>query len=76
MKLLKPAEVASVLRVPRTRVYDLIRQKLLPACRMGRQVRVEEETLRQWIADGGTALPGGWRRSDPVEEGPMNGEPR
>ena len=62
MKLMTVPEVASVLRISQTRAYALIRDELLPATHLGRQLRVSEAALRAWIAAGGTALPGGWRR--------------
>jgi hypothetical protein len=30
-------------------------------------VRVSEEALREWIANGGKALPGGWKKDADVE---------
>ncbi len=65
MYLLIVNEVAEVLQVAPARVYDLIRTEVQPAVRLGRQVRVSEEALAQWIEDGGKALPGGWRRDRP-----------
>ncbi len=62
MELLTAAQVADALGVSKARVYDLIRQRLLPACHLGRQLRVEEAALREWVAGGGQALPGGWRK--------------
>ena len=56
MNLLKIPEVAQVLRVPIPRAYELARQGLLPVVRLGRQVRVEEAALRDWIAQGGRPL--------------------
>jgi excisionase family DNA binding protein len=62
MDLLTVPEVARVLRVSPPRVYELARDGLIPVVRLGRQVRVEQDALRRWIASGGQALPGGWRR--------------
>lgn len=61
-RLLRIPHVAQVLDVPQARVYEMIRQGLLPCVRLGRQVRVSEEALRRFIETGGQALPGGWRR--------------
>ena len=63
MNLLTIPEVAQVLRVRPARVYELARQGLIPAVRMGRSLRIEESALHEWIAAGGQALPGGWRRT-------------
>ena len=48
--------------IPRARAYELARQGILPHVRLGRQVRFVPEQVEAWIADGGQALPGGWRQ--------------
>lgn len=60
-KLLTMADVATVLNVTVARAYELARTGLLPTVKLGRQVRVDETRLRDWIAAGGAALPGNWR---------------
>ncbi len=60
-KLLKADEVARILDVPRDRIYEMASDDLLPVVRMGRQIRVDEAKLKEWIEKGGKALPGGWR---------------
>ena len=56
MNLLTAAEVAEILRVSKARVYELARQRMLPALILGqRQLRFEEGALREWIAAGGSA---------------------
>ena len=67
MKLLSVEQVAKILGTSKARIYELIRDDLLPAVRLGRQVRVADEFLEEWIAQGGQALPGGWRREPPDE---------
>ena len=57
MKLLRLAEVASMLDVPAARVYEMARRGILPVVRMGRQLRVDPEQLEGWIAAGGQSLP-------------------
>jgi len=56
MKMLLANEAAEILRVPKARVYELVRQRDLPAIRIGRLVRIPEEELRAWIARGGERL--------------------
>ncbi len=46
--------LAERLGVTKHRAYDLVRSGVVPAVRLGRQVRVEESTLERWIASGGT----------------------
>ena len=58
MVLLSIDEVARRLGVRRARAYELVREGLLPAVRLGRQVRVSNEALRAWVLGGGCALPG------------------
>lgn len=62
VRLLRVEEVAEALGVTKSRVYDLVRAGLLPAVRLGRQIRIDEEALRDWVRKGGQAWPGGWRR--------------
>jgi excisionase family DNA binding protein len=59
--LLTIDELAAVLHVRRQRAYDVVRQGLVPAVRVGRQLRVDRLALRAWIHAGGQALAGGWR---------------
>ena len=64
-KLITASQAAEILNVSVQRVYELIRLGLIPAgtaVHVGRQVRIDEDGLRDWIAAGGRSLPGGWRR--------------
>jgi len=56
-------EVADILNVTLPRAYELVRSNLLPAVKLGRQVRVNAERLQEWINEGGAALPGGWKNA-------------
>ena len=66
MAQLKPASFgAERLAVTLNRFYELVRQGIVPpgvVVRLGRQLRVHPERLEEFIARGGQALPGGWRR--------------
>jgi putative molybdopterin biosynthesis protein len=53
MRLLTAKQVAPILQVTEARVYEMSRENILPTVRMGRQVRYDEETLRNWIKAGG-----------------------
>jgi excisionase family DNA binding protein len=46
----------------RQRFYEGIRTGLIPHVRVGRQVLLSPDLLERWIEEGGTALPGGWRK--------------
>ena len=63
-KLLKVEEVAEMLEVSEDRVYQLAREGILPACRLGRQLRFSAEMLNDFIASGGKTWPGGWRKKE------------
>lgn len=56
-RLLRAPEISERLGITEDRVWDLIRRRMLPAVRIGRQVRVDEDALEAWIRRGGSALP-------------------
>ena len=60
-QLITASDVATRLGVSLARVYDLARQELLPAVRMGRSIRFDPDQLNEFIAHGGACLPDGWR---------------
>lgn len=76
MQLLGAKNAADLLCVTEARLYDLARQGIVPCVRLGRTVRFEEGKLKEFVAAGGKALPGGWRRELQREEGSHRGAPR
>ncbi len=56
MRLLTIQQVSDRLQVPAARGYELARRGLLPVVHLGRQLRVDEDALREWIARGGQSL--------------------
>jgi excisionase family DNA binding protein len=56
-ELLRAEEVAKVLGIGRTKVYELMLTGELPVIRIGRLVRVPRAALARWIAErsGGEA---------------------
>jgi excisionase family DNA binding protein len=60
--MLTVGEAAAYLRITRGSAYSLLRQGLLPSVRIGRQIRVSEAALADFIVNGGRAWPGGWRK--------------
>lgn len=54
MRLLTAKQTAELLQVALPRVYELARLNLIPCVRMGRQIRFDENALREWVARGGT----------------------
>jgi excisionase family DNA binding protein len=49
--LLKPAEVAKILGIGRSLIYELIAQRKIPSIRLGRCIRVPSESLERWIKE-------------------------
>jgi len=48
-KLLKPNEVAEQLGIGRSLTYELIAQGQIPHIRLGRCIRVSEQSLQEWL---------------------------
>jgi hypothetical protein len=51
--------------VKEQRVYNLIAEGFFPVgivVRIGRQIKICPERLEEFLAAGGAALPGGWKR--------------
>ena len=57
-RLLTVRDVAAQCGLSTARVYELVRQKRLPAVHFGRQIRVSQTTLREFISHGGASLSG------------------
>ena len=51
MRLVKATDVAKLLGVSEARVYELVREGLLPAVHLGRQIRFSEAALERFIAE-------------------------
>jgi excisionase family DNA binding protein len=47
--LLRPAEVAELIALGRSKTYELIASGLIPSIRVGRAVRVPADALRLWV---------------------------
>jgi len=56
------AEAAKLLHLSVPGVYGLVRSGVVPACRLGRAIRISERVLQNYITAGGRAWPGGWRK--------------
>jgi excisionase family DNA binding protein len=48
---LKVPEVASIIRVARSRVYELVADGDIPSIRIGRSVRVSRKELDRWLEE-------------------------
>ena len=49
--LLRPTEVAELLGISRSKVFELLSSEELPTVRFGRVVRVPRDELEDWIRD-------------------------
>ena len=47
--LLKPSEVAQILCIGRSLIYELIARKEIPSIRLGRCIRIPSESLQRWL---------------------------
>jgi excisionase family DNA binding protein len=50
-RLLTAAEVADLLRVPRSTVYELARTRRMPFIKVGRRTLFEPEVLAAWMSE-------------------------
>lgn len=50
-RLLTAAEVADLLRVPRSTVYELTRARAIPHLKVGRRILFDPSALRTWVDD-------------------------
>jgi len=57
--LLKPCEVAGILGIGRSLIYELIARREIPSVRLGRCLRVSTESLQQWIREREKQRPDG-----------------
>ena len=55
-QLLTVPEAAGILRLGRTRVYELVRTNVLPVVRLGKTIRIPKAALLKFIDDN-TQLP-------------------
>lgn len=63
-RLLLADEVARIFGTKKSSIYAAAREgRIGGVVRFGRQVRFDPVRLADWIANGGEALAGGWRRS-------------
>lgn len=61
-RLLTAREVADILGMREHAVYRLAREGIIPVVHVGRFLRFDPDQLQEWIANGGKALPGKWKK--------------
>jgi excisionase family DNA binding protein len=62
--LLECDAIAEQFGLSRQAIYNYANNGILPCVRIGRHVRFRLEDIEAFIATGGKALEGGWRKSD------------
>ena len=62
MSLLNAQDVGDLLSLRTKQVYQLARQGIVPAVRVGRLLRFDADALDRWIAAGGQGFDAGWRQ--------------
>lgn len=58
-EMLTVYEVAALLKLGRTKVYQLVADGELPAVRIGKALRISAEALQAWIREQAVANAGG-----------------
>ncbi len=53
-RMLRADAVATMLDLPKARVYEFARKGVLPCIRVGYSVRFDPDQLEEWIRQGGT----------------------
>jgi excisionase family DNA binding protein len=61
-RLLIVSELSELFSISEDRVYALSREKVIPSVRLGRSLRFDPEEIKQFVKNGGKALPGVWKR--------------
>lgn len=47
--LLKPMEVAEILSIGKTTIYELLKTGEIPSIRIGRSIRIPAKAIEEWI---------------------------
>ena len=63
---LNPTEAAHLLRIGRTKMYALLRQRVIPSVRLGRKILIPTQALTEWLQQQASG-------SSQSEEGDANG---
>ena len=49
MDILTVPEVAKYLRMSKSKVYEMVKQKEIPSIRIGRNIRIREADFMRWL---------------------------
>jgi excisionase family DNA binding protein len=50
-EFLRPDEVRAILRIGRSKLYEMIAHGELPVVRIGRAIRIPRDELERWVAE-------------------------
>ena len=67
MKILTIKEVANILKINSFTAYRFAKEGKIPAVRIGRTWRIDEEVLEKWLADNSFKTTGAWKRKKPAK---------
>ncbi len=67
-KLVTAEEIADSIGIRAAHLLTLAREGIVPCVRFGRRVRFSPSAIEKFVADGGEALAGGWRREAPESD--------
>jgi len=48
--LLRPMDVADLLGISKSKIYELLASGAIPSIRIGKSIRIPTEELRKWVA--------------------------
>ena len=60
--LLRSRDAAEKLDITEYQLYAKTREGIIPAVKIGRMIRWNEEALNDFIQVGGKSYPGGWKK--------------
>ena len=60
--LLRSSDAAKKLDITEYQLYAKTREGIIPAVKIGRMIRWNEEALNDFIQAGGKSYPGGWKK--------------
>lgn len=61
-----PQQVAEMLQISKAGAYNMALEGILPSVRIGRSIRIPKDAFEKFVASGGQAWAGGWRKAEPA----------
>ena len=54
--------VAAYLGISEAQLYQACRDDIVPHVKIGRRTKFQPEAIMDWVANGGSSFPGGWKK--------------